>query len=130
MTSLTAIPRPHPRYGNQSKRDWAFVILHIALFGYLVSSHFTGDQLRQDLRRWLSAPDPWTNHNVARKSHYRGTATWFTQGQTFAEWKSTGSLLWIHGMRAYLQLLSLLLPLIISNILAGSGKSILWYVLL
>jgi hypothetical protein len=42
-------------------------------------------------------------------------------------WKSTGSLLWIHGLRSYI-------PFILFAIaesllwLAGSGKSVLWYV--
>jgi hypothetical protein len=64
------------------------------------------DQRQENFRRWLSAPDPWINHNFARKAHHRGTATWFTQGDTINDWKSTGSLMWIHG-------------------LPGSGKSVL-----
>ncbi|KAF8497815.1 hypothetical protein F5888DRAFT_1889438 [Russula emetica] len=66
------------------------------------------NQLRQDLRRWLSPPDPSTNHNIACNAHHKGTATWFFEGRTYNEWKSTGSesLLWIHGK-------------------PGSGKSIL-----
>jgi hypothetical protein len=59
----------------------------------------TGSQLRQDIRRWLSPPDPSTNHNIARSAHHEGTATWFFQGDIFKEWKSTPSLLWIHGKR-------------------------------
>jgi len=64
----------------------------------------TGSQLRQDLRRWLSPPDPSTNHNIACNAHYEGTATWFFEGRTYKEWKSTGSesLLWIHGKRVSL----------------------------
>ncbi|KAF8497792.1 hypothetical protein F5888DRAFT_1923183 [Russula emetica] len=71
-------------------------------------SSFTGSQLRQDLRRWLSPPDPSTNHNIACNAHHKGTATWFFEGRTYNEWKSTDSesLLWIHGK-------------------PGSGKSIL-----
>jgi methyl-accepting chemotaxis protein len=61
-------------------------------------------QLRQDLRRWLSPPDPSTNHKIACRAHHKGTATWFFEGRTYNEWKSTGSdsLLWIHGKRASL----------------------------
>jgi len=47
----------------------------------------------------LAAPDPSTNHNIARKAHHSGTAAWFTQGETFKTWKEAGSLLWIHGKR-------------------------------
>ncbi|KAN0115706.1 hypothetical protein V8E52_006652, partial [Russula decolorans] len=65
-------------------------------------------QLQQDLCRWLSPPDPSTNHKIACRAHHKGTATWFFEGRTYTEWKSTGSdsLLWIHGK-------------------PGSGKSIL-----
>jgi len=31
--------------------------------------------------------------------HYVGTAIWFIQGDVFQNWKTTGSLLWIHGIR-------------------------------
>ncbi|KAH9988803.1 hypothetical protein BJV74DRAFT_988000, partial [Russula compacta] len=57
-------------------------------------------QLRQDLRRWLSPPDPSTNHNIACGAHHEGTATWFFEGSIFNQWKSTGSLLWIYGKRS------------------------------
>jgi len=58
-----------------------------------------GNQIRQDLRRWLFPPDPSTNHNTASKAHHEGTATWFFRGGIFKEWKSAPSLLWIHGKR-------------------------------
>jgi hypothetical protein len=59
----------------------------------------TGDQVQEKIRYWLSPPDPSTNHNIARRDHHDGTATWFTQGRTFEQWKAVGSLLWIHGKR-------------------------------
>jgi hypothetical protein len=92
------------------------------------SDVFTGTQLRDNLLRWLSPPDPSINHNVARKVHHDGTSQWFFQGSIFKEWKFTGSFLWIHGKRAFL------LPFIIQqfltslNAVAGSGKSILRFV--
>ncbi|KAH8984856.1 hypothetical protein EDB92DRAFT_1464439 [Lactarius akahatsu] len=55
------------------------------------------NQIKQLLRTWLSPVDPSTNHNIARKAQHKGTAVWFFQGNIFIEWKSTGSLLWIHG---------------------------------
>jgi hypothetical protein len=69
--------------------------------GHTGSINLTGNQLRQDLRRWLSPPNPSTNHNIACNAHHKGTATWFFEGRTYNEWKSTGSesLLWIHGKR-------------------------------
>ena len=63
-----------------------------------------GKQMRQDLRRWLSPPDSSINHNIARKAHYKGTASWFFQGGIFKRWKSGPSLLWIHGKRRLLEL--------------------------
>ena len=69
--------------------------------GHAGSINLTGNQLRQELRRWLLPPDPSTNHNIACNSHHKGTATWFLEGRTYKEWKSPGSkpLLWIHGKR-------------------------------
>ncbi|KAF8483006.1 hypothetical protein DFH94DRAFT_647558, partial [Russula ochroleuca] len=64
------------------------------------------NQLRESIHKWLSPPDPSTNHNIACGTHHKKTASWFFQGSIFQEWKSTGSLLWIHGK-------------------PGSGKSVL-----
>ena len=61
-----------------------------------------GDQLRQDLRTWLSPPDPSTNHNIACNVHHEGTATWLFQESSFRDWKSTSSLLWLYGKRMFL----------------------------
>ncbi|KAN0130448.1 hypothetical protein V8E53_011711 [Lactarius tabidus] len=63
-------------------------------------------QWRQDLRKWFSSPDPSTNHIILCGAQHQGTANWFFRGSLFEEWKSTGSLLWIHGK-------------------PGSGKSVL-----
>ncbi len=61
----------------------------------------TGNQLRDSLLRWLSPPNPSTNHNIARKAHHNGTTQWFFRGGIFNQWKSTGSFLWVHGKRAF-----------------------------
>ena len=97
--------------------DWALEILHEVASGMDKSkrpcilmlpslsedaeSCLAGDKLLHDIRNWLSPPDPWKNHNIARDSRHEGTATWFVQGDIFSEWKSSGpsSLLWIHGKR-------------------------------
>lgn len=42
------------------------------------------------------------NHNVACQARHKGTAEWFFEDDTFKQWKSTGSLLWIHGKRVSL----------------------------
>ena len=63
--------------------------------------YLAGDTLQQDIRSWLSPPDPWKNHNIAHGSRYNGTGEWFLHSDTLPEWKTAGpsSLLWIHGKR-------------------------------
>jgi len=63
------------------------------------SHGFAGNQFQKDVRNWLSPPDPSTNHNIARRDHLDGTASWFIESGTFKEWKAMGSLLWIRGKR-------------------------------
>src|SRR6266852_5540427 len=58
------------------------------------------NQLREGIYKWLSPPDPSTNHNIACGIHHKKTATWFFEGNIYQEWKSKGSLLWVHGKRA------------------------------
>ena len=62
---------------------------------------FAGEEVQQNVRNWLSPPDPWKNHKIACESQLTGTATWWIQGQAYAEWNSAGpsALLWIHGKR-------------------------------
>jgi hypothetical protein len=83
--------------------------------------------LQQDVRIWLSPPDPWKNHNLARESRHDGTGTWWIEGDAYAKWKSSGasSLLWVHGKRPYFALYPFLL-LIIITCAAGAGKSVIW----
>ena len=69
-----------------------------------VPEFLKGNQLRESLRRWVSPPDPSTNQNIACDIHHGGAAEWFFQGSIFAEWRSTGSLLWIYGKRMFFPL--------------------------
>ena len=92
----------------------------------------TGDSLQKNIFDWLSPPDPWKNHHAACKSHHRGTAEWFIQGNTYLEWRTSevpSSLLWVHGKR-------LLFPSFCGlteteycffGFAAGAGKSVFWY---
>jgi archaellum component FlaC len=66
---------------------------------YVVLLLLSGKQLRESTHKWLSPPDPSTNHNIACGTHHKKTATWFFQGRIYQEWKVTNSLLWIHGKR-------------------------------
>jgi len=60
-----------------------------------------GDQMQKDSKSWLCPPDPSKNYNIGCKTHRDGTATWFFRRSVFAEWNAKGSLLWIHGKRAF-----------------------------
>ncbi|KAI9434678.1 hypothetical protein H4582DRAFT_2100870 [Lactarius indigo] len=55
------------------------------------------NQVRRDLRNWISPPDPSINYNTACGAHHEGTAAWLTQGDSFKAWTTSGCLLWIHG---------------------------------
>jgi len=57
--------------------------------------------LQKAIQEWLSPPDSWKDHYIIHGSRHEATAAWFIQGETFSEWKSSGSssLLWIHGKR-------------------------------
>ena len=66
---------------------------------YRVLHTISENQLRENIHKWLSPPDPSTNHNIACGTHHKKAATWFFRGTFFREWKSTGSLLWIYGKR-------------------------------
>ena len=68
---------------------------------------FVVKHLRLDLRRWLSPPDSSTNHNNSCTVHHEGTAKWFFQGGIYNEWRTTPSLLWMHGKRTFLPSASL-----------------------
>ena len=61
----------------------------------------TEDLLREKSKQWLSSPDPSKNHNIARKAHHKGTASWFFKSRIYEEWKSSPSFLWIHGKRTF-----------------------------
>jgi len=62
----------------------------------------TGNQIRQELRNWLSPPDPSVNYNIASDAHHEGTALWFIEGNAFKEWKASGSFMWLYGKRTSL----------------------------
>ena len=76
-----------------------------SLSSNLISAHYrvlpivSGNQMRENIYKWLSPPDPSTNHYIACNIHHKKLASWFFQGSIFQEWKSTGSLLWIYGKR-------------------------------
>ena len=69
--------------------------------GYGALSIISENQLRESVHKWLSPPDLSSNHNIACGTHEKKTATWFIEGNIYQEWKTKGSLLWIHGKRTF-----------------------------
>ena len=43
------------------------------------------------------------NHNFVLKARHNGTAASFFESDALTEWKATGSFLWIHGKRMFLE---------------------------
>ncbi|KAI0258923.1 hypothetical protein BC834DRAFT_669981 [Gloeopeniophorella convolvens] len=65
------------------------------------------DKLYRECTKYLSPPDPSSNHAAKRKQCHEGSIDWFIHGNAFGEWKALGgSFLWLHGK-------------------PGSGKSVL-----
>lgn len=87
---------------SSDTRDSPLTASLIAMKG---SNILRWDQIKEDIMRWLSPPDQSTNHNMACRTRHKGTAEWFLRGNIFEEWKSTGSLFWIHGMGMFVLIL-------------------------
>ena len=89
-----------PEIGKQHGRREMFVIT-LVVSDCIVPNDLIGDQVRESLRKWVTSPDPSTNHSIACGIQHDGSAQWFFRGGIFSEWKSTGSLLWIYGKRMF-----------------------------
>jgi hypothetical protein len=86
---------------DEEKRSYS----NLTSVGSLNLSILTESLLREKSKTWLSPRtplDPSKNHNIARKAHHKGTASWFFQSRIYEEWKSSPSFLWIHGKRTFL----------------------------
>ena len=92
----------HRRNSEQHGRNKMFVACY---FHHLYCGHRNlpaGNQVEQDIIKWFSPPDPSTNHNTACEIYNNVPPTWFFRAQIFKDWMSNGSLLWVHGKRAFL----------------------------
>jgi hypothetical protein len=87
---------------EQSERG-SLVIPYVSVADQKHYNSFAGEEVQQNVRNWLSPPDPWKNHKIACETQLTGTGTWWIQGQAYAEWNSAGpsALFWIHGKRVY-----------------------------
>ena len=115
-------------YGVRHKQDETFVVYRRSHCRPIALTRVAGAQLQKDSKSWLCPPDPSKNYNIGCKIHRNGTGTWFFSEDIFAEWISKDSLLWIYGKRNVFTK-RLTTTLIHSHHVAGSGKSILLYVL-
>ncbi|KAL7944309.1 pfs domain-containing protein [Trichoderma barbatum] len=53
----------------------------------------------EELRKWLSPPDPSENYNTALKQRHEDSGQWFLQSTEFSLWKSQpNSFLWLRGI--------------------------------
>ncbi|KIW99546.1 uncharacterized protein Z518_11285 [Rhinocladiella mackenziei CBS 650.93] len=52
---------------------------------------------RNRLSQWLRLPDPSTNYHTALQKRHPETGLWLLNGQDFRDWKSSTSLMWLHG---------------------------------
>ena len=99
------------------KRSWSsnpITADHVSLTSLPVN------ELRKDLRKWIAPPDPSVNLKTASGAHQAGTAAWCTEGITVANWRKSGSLLWIHGKRMY--------PIIVAVLIVNNDSWIVsWF---
>jgi hypothetical protein len=92
------------RCGKRSEQDETFVVIPTSR--YRDQHYLVGNQLQMDVQHWLSPPDPSENHEFVWKAHHTGNSAWFFESKVFAEWKASGSFLWIHGKRRFSLLLT------------------------
>ena len=54
---------------------------------------------KKAILRWLSPPDPSTNHQKGLKLRQADTGLWFLESEQYAEWKaSPSSFIWLYGI--------------------------------
>jgi Cdc6-like AAA superfamily ATPase len=61
--------------------------------------HLGFEERQKKIERWLSPPDPSTNHNEALQQRHEGSGLWFLHGHAFAKWRrQRNSFLWLNGI--------------------------------
>jgi ankyrin repeat domain-containing protein 50 len=55
-------------------------------------------QVSDQIRHWIKAPDPFSNHNDACKRKHESTGHWLVDGLSFRNWlNEANSFLWLNG---------------------------------
>ncbi|KAF8330209.1 ankyrin repeat-containing domain protein [Amanita rubescens] len=72
------------------------------IHGNYVQTQYTyvnDEEILGKFKKWLNAPDPSTNHNIARKKHHKNTGQWILEDERYVIWKQQpNSLMWINGI--------------------------------
>ena len=86
---------PGANYGEEHEGARQRLLAAIHQQDYLAAQQAA--QFRK-IADWLSPPDPWTNHDSARRRHEPQTGVWLLQAEKYRTWKN-GSIshLWVHG---------------------------------
>ena len=70
-------------------------ILHLSLYCFIMPETL----LVGKFHKWLNAPDPSTNHNIARKKYHKNTGQWLLDDERYRIWKQQpNSFMWINGI--------------------------------
>ena len=81
-------------------RDTVLVSMGLSWEVHWCADGASADQKRQDIYRWLAAPDPYTNHVTNRKKRQPQTGVWLLRSKQYEHWlQSEKSFLWIYGIR-------------------------------
>ena len=69
---------------KEVRRSSSANLTHIGYETLYITSE---NQLRDNVHKWLSPPDPSINHNIACGTHEKKLSTWFIEGNIHQEWK-------------------------------------------
>ncbi|KAI9852437.1 MAG: hypothetical protein M1838_000757 [Thelocarpon superellum] len=93
-----AVNRDHLRLSREIKNTVTHVDKRVVAMQTQQETLLSSEYRRQ-IDKWLSAPDPSSNHNAAREKRQGHTGAWFTEGSQYASWKvNPTSFLWLHGI--------------------------------
>ncbi|KAL6808739.1 pfs domain-containing protein [Trichoderma camerunense] len=85
----------------------------------------TSDRL-QELRRWLSPPNPSENYNNGIKQRHGDSGQWFLQSEEYSSWKSRpNSFLWLQGIPGCGK--TVLSSTIVKDLKDGNVNSVLYF---
>jgi len=74
----------------------------LCIFLYILIANAFVDKVDADVKRWLSPPDPSTNHNHNLQNRHEQTGLWLLQHEDFEEWKETDyGVYWMFGLGAH-----------------------------